>query len=212
MNKRPIQFLFLALLLVACARPDRTNVEPARRPTPTPGAPATVSPGKRVILHSASYTLIAADPAGALSALQRAVERADGYVTSASSWSGDGSNSYASLSAKVPPESLPALNEALMSLSDQIQSQSVYVQDVTAEIVKLRERRDELTQAQDEVGSLLTGKRDRGGLASYRILIELLDTELQYVEGQLDSYDEQSRMASFDVSINQPASLPAPLE
>jgi uncharacterized protein YukE len=210
MNKRPIQFVFLALLLVACAQPDRAGVEPARRPTHTPAA--TEPPGERVILHSASYTIIATDPARALSEMQQAVERAGGYVTSASSWTGDGSSSYASLSARVPPEALPALNEALVQIADQIQSQSAYIQDVTAEIAKLRERRQELTQAQDAVRSMLTGKSDRRGLDSYSILIELLDTELGYVEGQLDSYDEQSTLASFDVSINQPASVPALLE
>jgi hypothetical protein len=144
--------------------------------------------------------------------LQRAVEEAGGFVSSASSWSGEGSASYASLSAKVPPESLSALSEVVEKIADKVQNQSVYVQDVTSEVLKLQRRHHDLTQAQDEIILFLINKQKLDKLSTYGILDELLITELKSVEGQLESYEQQSKLGTFDVTINQPTSLVAPIE
>jgi hypothetical protein len=215
MNKHLIQFLFVALLLAAsagCAENNNSNVDPAPPVDETPVVPTFLFPVDRVILHSASYTIIDRNPSRALSDLQRAVEESGGYVDSASSWSGEGSASYASLSATVPPESLSALSEAISKIADQIQNQSVYVQDVTSEILKLQRRHHDLTQAQDQILLTLVSTKDPDRFSTYGILRELLDTELESVESQLESYEQQARLGTFDVTINQPASLIAPIE
>ena len=212
MNKRPIQFVFILLLLSACAGTNNSKVDLAQPTAETPVVPSFLLPVERVILHSASYTITVRNPARALSDLQRAVEAAGGYVDSASSWSGEGSGSYASLSAKVPPESLAALSEAVNKIADQVQNQNVYVQDVTSEVLKLQRRHHDLNQAQDEILLALISTKDPDNFSTYGILRELLDTELKSVESQLESYEQQSRLAGFDVTINQPASLIAPIE
>lgn len=212
MNKRLIQFVFAILLLSACTRKPNSNVDPVRRPTETPAVPSFLLPVERVIVRSASYTITARDPAQALSNLQRAVEKAGGYVNSASSWSAEGSGSYASLSAKVPPESLPGLSEAINKIADQVQNQSVSVQVVTSEILKLQRRHHDLTRARDELLLFLISAKDLDRLSSFGILQELLDTELKSVENQLESQEEQSKLGTFDVTINQPASLIKPIE
>jgi len=212
MNKRLIQFLLIVFLLSACAQTNKSSVDPAQPITETPVVPSFLLPVERVILHSASYTITVRNPARALSDLQRAVEEAGGFVNSASSWSGEGSGSYASLSAKVPPESLPTLSEALERIADEIQNQSVYVQDVTSDILKLQRRHHDLTRAQGELLWFLISKQDLDRLSTFGILQELLDTELKSVESQLESYEQQSRLGTFDVTINQPASTYAPIE
>ena len=210
MNKRLIPFLFVVLLLSACAGANPSTVEPAS--TKPPVVPFFLLPVDQVILHSASYTITVKNPARALTDLQRAVEEAGGYVSSASSWSGDGSGSYASLSAKVPPEALAALSTAVDKIADEIQSQSAYVQNVTEDILKLQRRHHDLTQAQEEILLLLVNKQSLDQLSTYGVIRELLDTELKSVEGQLESYEQQSRLATLDVTINQPTSVYAPIE
>ena len=215
MNKRLIQFCFVALLLTVsagCAGNNQANVDPAQPIAETPVVPSFLLAVDQVILHSASYTITAKDPARALSDLQRAVEEAGGFVNSASSWAGEGSGDYASLSANVPPEALPALSEAVNKIADKVQNQSVYVQDVTTDFLRLQRRHQDLTQAQDQIFLLLISTKDPDKFSAYGTLRELLDTELRSVENQLESYEEQSRLATLDVTINQPASLLAPLE
>ena len=211
MNKHLIQLLFVALFLAACSGTNNSNVDPAQ-PVETPAVPSFLRPVDSVILHSASYTIIVRNPTRALTDLQRAVEEAGGFVNSASSWAGEGSGSYASLSAKVPPESLSALSEVVDRIADQVQSQSAYVQDVTSDILQLQRRHRDLTRAQAEILLVLVNRQDRDRFPSYGILRELLDAELESVESQLESYEQQARMGTFDVTINQPASRVAPVE
>jgi hypothetical protein len=208
MKKQSIQFLFVALLLTACSGTNAT----AQPVSPTPVMPSFLLPMDGVILHSASYTIIAKNPARTLADLQKAVEQAGGYVSSASSYGGEGSGNYASLSAKVPPEALSALGDKIDKLADQVQNRNVYVQDVTAEILRLQQRHDDLARAQDDILSFLISQKDLDKVSSYGILHELLDNELKSVESQLASYQQQSKLASFDVTINQTASPVLPIE
>jgi hypothetical protein len=212
MNQRLIHFLFVALLLSACTGTTSSSVVPTPPGIETPEVPSFLLPVGRVTVYSASYTITVRNPAQALSELQRAVEKAGGYVDSASSWSGEGSGSYASLSAQVPPGALPALSEAVNKLAGQVQNQGLYVQDVTPEILQLQQRHEDLAQAQDQILLFLIGAKDLDRLSTYGILQELLDKELTAVESQLASYEKQSMMASLDITINQPQSLSAPIE
>lgn len=133
-------------------------------------------------------------------------------MNSASSWSGEGSASYASLSAKVPPEAFPALSEAVDRIADKIQNQNTYFQDVTSDVFKLQQRHHDLTEAQDQILLLLVSNKDSQKFSTYSILSELLDTELKSVESQLESYEQQAKLGTFDVTINQPSSLLTPIE
>ena len=212
MIKRIIQFLFVVLMLSACAGMNTPKAGPTQAAAETPVEPSFLAPVDRVLVHSASYTITVKNPTRALAELQRAVEAAGGFVDSASSWAGQGSGSSASLSANVPPASLPALSEAVDKIAEEVQSQSVYVQDVTADILRLQRRHEELTRANDEIILFLISKQNLNKLSTYRILQELLDTELKSVENQLESFEQQSKLAAFDVTINQPASRLAPIE
>jgi hypothetical protein len=212
MNRQLIHFLFVALLLSACTGTTSSSTVPTPPITATPELPSFLLPVGRVTVHSASYTIIARNPAQALVELQQAVEKAGGYVDSASSWAGEGSGSYASLSAHVPPDALPALSEAVNRLAGQVQNQNIYVQDVTSEILQLQRRHYDLTQAQDQILLFLVSTKDLDRLSTYGILQELLDQELKAVESQLDNYEKQSRLASLDITINQPQSLNVPIE
>ena len=212
MKRRPSQILFVFLLLAACAPTSRSSLEPVEPVSPTPAVPSFLLPGERVIVHSASYSITVRDPARALAELRRAVEQAGGYVTNASTWSGEGSSSSASLSAKVPPGALTGLGEAVERIADEVQSGSTYVQDVTSEVLKLQTRRRELTRAQEHLFSWLAQTRDPEADTTYRILSGLLENELYNVESQLDSYAGQSDLASFDVSLYQPEAVSVIIE
>jgi hypothetical protein len=100
------------------------------------------------------------------------------------------------------------LGEAVEKIADEVTSGSTYVQDVTSEVFSLQARHSELTRAQDHIFSWLTQSQDNPDAeTTYRILSGLLDNELRNVENQLASYEGQAELASFDVSLYQPAEL-----
>ena len=211
MNKRLVQFAAIVLLLSACGVKSTSSADPANLPPATPVVPSYLLFVDQVIVHSANYTIIVKNPAQALTDLEQAVEKAGGFVSSASAYSGDGSSSYASLSAKVPPESLPMLSAALNKIADQVQNQSIYVQDVTADVHRLQKRHADLTHARDELLLFLLNSKDLDRFSTFGILQELLDTELKSVESQLESQELQSKLGSFDVTINQPSAVYPPV-
>jgi len=216
MKKSAIQFLFLAFLLSACGPKVSSSVNPVQTPpTPDPtenSAPSFLFPVERIIIQSANYTIIVEHPDRAVFDLQQAVEKAGGYVVSASSWSGEDSTAYSSLSARIAPESLPALREAVIKIADQVQSQSIYMQDITSEYHELQQRHEDLVRAQDQTWQFMAQTNDHRLDSTFRILRELLDNDLENVEYQLKSYEQQARLATFDVTINQPAPVTVIIE
>ncbi len=200
MNKSLV-FVF-CFFLVACAPP--TVVGPARLPTKhTTISPTALPTGTRIILRSSSLTLIVEDPAKALSALERAVEEAGGFVVSASYYSSPDYPGYASLNAQVPPENLPELRRAAMAIASQVQSDSLYSQDVTSDFRRLHERLNQLHQSEDHLWQLATETRDHDLADSLTLLRDLIQQETLNVESQLLNYEDRSTLAAFDVTFNQ---------
>lgn len=202
MNKKPCFLLALSFLLVACAPPAITGPSPsptsltAISPTPPP-------PGARVILRTSSLSLNVEDPVEALSALEQAVQDAGGFVVSASYYSYSDTGGYASLSARVPPQSLPELRRAALEIATDVESDSVYSQDVTSEYRHLQDRLGQLRETEDQLWQLLTESGDPEPAGSLALLRELIQEETRSVESQLLSYEDRSTLASFDVTLNQ---------
>lgn len=201
--------IMLVLFAAACVPVVNSSVESGG---PTPGVPSILLPGERIVMQSASYSITVMDPARSLAELQQAVEQAGGIVTSASTWSGEGSSYSASLSAKVPPEALIGLGEVVRRMALEVQNGSTYIQDVTPEVRTLEQRQRELIRAQEQLFAWMKESRSRDTQATYTILSRLLENELTSVESQLNSYAGQADMASFDVSIYQPEAVSAIIE
>lgn len=213
------RYLAIALglfLLTACSPIGRVVPDPSQTPPP-PDAPRADFPfsptptsfprGEMTILHSASLSLAVDDPSGALSALQAAVVDAGGFVASGSSWSSPGSPAYASLSARVPPEALPELRRAVMELSSQVQSDSMYSQDVTLEFQQLQERLQAATMAENHLWQLLIQAGDPQLATSLTIARELVGQEKANLQRQITDYLSRATLATFDVTLNAPAAF-----
>jgi hypothetical protein len=214
--KRLVIFALAASLLSSC-RPTGVftpgpSPTPYSSPTPTPVSafsptPTSLPQGPRTILQSASLSLTVESPAIALSRIQGAVLEAGGFVVSASSWSAPGSPGYSSLSARVPPESIPALRRVALGLSTQIQGDSTYSQDVTADYRRLHERLQTVALAENHILQLLIQTNEPELATSLLIVRELLMQERTNVERQLADYQDRATLAAFDVTLNAPAAM-----
>ncbi|HSB89940.1 MAG TPA: DUF4349 domain-containing protein [Anaerolineales bacterium] len=215
MNVRRGSLIPLLLVLAACSPAAATEVVPSQIPATSPPVSPTPSPTavseQPIILQSASLSMIAADPVEASAALQALILEAGGYVVSSSSWSSTGSG-YASLSARVPPEALASLRRAAVEAADQIQSDSMYSQDVSLEYGLLLERAAALDHADGLLQRLLSQAGEPEALSSYILLRELLIQEQKNVESQIQNYRSRMSMASLDVSWSQAALTPMPIE
>lgn len=215
-NRAAIPLLLILSVLSACT--PSVGQPPLPSLTPSPGSgpgeaipfpPTPTSlPGERPrIVHSASLSLTVEDPSTALSLLQEAIVDAGGFVASASSWSSPGSTPYASLSAKVPPDALPEVRRAAIGLALQLQSDSLYSQDVTLESLQLQDRLQAISMAENHLWMLLLQTTDPQLARSLTILRELIGDEKESIQYQLTDLERRAEFASFDVSLNSPPAL-----
>ena len=205
----------LAACLLSSCRPNETfaptpNATPYSQLTPTPSGlfsppPTNLPLGPRIVIYSASLSLSVEDPSKAMSQIEGAVLEMGGVVVSSSSWSSPGSATSSSLSARVPPDSLPTLRRIAIGLSAQVQSDGTYSQDVTADHRRLHKQLQTLALAENDLVQLLTHAADNQTAASLLIAHQMLVQERSNVEAQLADYEDRAALASFDVSFNGPA-------
>ncbi len=205
--KRIIIPIVVSLLIAACA----TSVEKVQTPKPgltAPGTksqastPTSLSPEIKLIIRTSSMSLIVEDPVEALSMLEQAVEDAGGTVMSASSYSYPESGAYSNLNARVPPEALTELRRTTRELADEIQNDSVYNQDVTAQYRMLHDRLVDLNQAETHLWRLIADTQDARMVESLSLLRELVQQDVKNVESEMLNYEEGARLASFDITIS----------
>ncbi|HET7009465.1 MAG TPA: DUF4349 domain-containing protein [Anaerolineales bacterium] len=200
----------LAALLTGCAGPT-VVLEGTATPTPAemisqPPAPArrTSSPTSHVVIFSTSLSLVVDEPVDSMSQIETLIYDAGGYVASASSWPSGPDTSYASLNARVPPEAIAELRRAVLSFEGEVQSESAYTQDVSAEYDMLSQRLDDIAATETLLLKVLRESDDPSVLTSVLLLTELLRTERRNIEGQLRNYDDRAALASLDIVLNQP--------
>jgi hypothetical protein len=178
--------------------------------TPTPSeffaaTPALLTRGTRIIIQSANLSLNVDDPAKALAQIEGAVMELGGFVASSNSWTSPGSPASSSLSARVPRNSLPALRRVAIGLSNQIQSDGTYSQDVTPDHRRLLVRLRVLERAEDHLVQLLTHASAQEQVASLLIAHQMVVQEKTSIEAQLSEYEDRATYASFDVTLNGPS-------
>lgn len=198
---KSIFLLALSFLLIACS--PRASASPISPPAKLTVVASTSLPPTHMIIRSSSLSLVVDDPAEALSAIEQAVEDAGGFVASASYYSSPEYGDSASLSAKVPPESLSDLRRATLKLATEVQSDSVYSQDVTSEYQLLNDKLNDLNKTEAHLWELVTQTEDAELAKSLTLLRDLVQREISSVESQLLNYENSSAVASFDVTINQ---------
>jgi hypothetical protein len=94
-----------------------------------------------------------------------------------------------------------------LGLSTQVQSDSAYTQDVTADYRRLHEHLQALALAENHVLQLLIQTNEPQLATSLMIVRDLLVQERINVERQLADYQDRATLASFDVTLNAPAAV-----
>ena len=214
MNKAILSLLTASVLFSGCATPPApasptaSLTQSALRPGLPSGNPSgpTVLEGP-IVLRSSNLSLIVQDPAATIGEMERRIEEAGGYVSSAStSSSSDGG--YANLSARVPLESLTGLRLAVREMALQIEYDSTYSQDVTVEYAGLVERQRQLERAEQDIWSVLAKTTEAQSRAAFQLLLDLVRQESQNVESQLMYYNDSAGLAALDISLRSTAATP----
>lgn len=219
--KKPVlavMILVLALVATGCApapqlaAPRPAEVVPAPAAAPASGrelaaggsARPLAGDAGRMIIRTATLSVVVSDTARAQRAIVDAVNGMGGYVADANAWR-ENEQLRARLTVRVPAERLDALLAAIKELAVRVQQENITGRDVTEEYTDLKAQLVNLEATERELRELLTEVRQKTGkaedvLAIYRELTQIRG-EIERVRGRMQYLSTLSELATLTVDL-----------
>ncbi len=151
--------------------------------SPAPSKAAAPEPRfDRMIIRTATVSMIVADPTTAIERITTAVEGSGGYVNESKIWR-EGELTRATLSLRVPAARLTSTLAAVRKLAIRVQSETVSSEEVTQEYVDLTSQVRNLEATEVELRELMTEIRQRARKA--QDVLEISE-QLRSVRGEIE--------------------------
>lgn len=165
--------------------------------------PAASSP-QRMIVRTASMSLVVSDSRDAIDAITAAAERNGGYVNDSKVWR-EGELLRATMTLRVPSQKLSAILADVRRVAKRVQSESISSQEVTEEYVDLGSRLRNLEAAENELRQLMTTVRERARRAADVIemhqQLTTIRSEIEQVKGRMRYLEQVSAMSSINLEL-----------
>ena len=170
-------------------------------PAPPPRQPEAI---QRMIIRTATLSMIVDDTALTMDRLKDAAEAAGGYVSDSRVWR-EGEQLRGSISLRVPSPHLTATLASLRRLAVRIQSESVGSQEVTQEYVDLSSRLRNMEAAEAELRQLMTAMREKSKRASEVLEIyqqlSSIRGDIEQTKGRMRYLSEMTSLATVNVEL-----------
>ena len=186
-------FAVLLVALTLGCRADssftsQSTGEDAGAPMPLRDSAAAEPQQQRMIIRTASLTIVVADTRKAVDKVAATAEALGGYVSGSKVWR-EGELLRASISYRVPADKLNASLAAIRGDAVRVQSESMSSDEVTEEFVDLEARLKTLQATENELKVLMVAVRERSRKAS-----EVLEMHQQLMNIRSESERVQGRM------------------
>jgi chromosome segregation ATPase len=169
-----------------------------------PGAVADSLAPQRMIIRTATMTIIVANTEQAINAITTAAERNGGYINDSKVWR-EGELLRGTLSLRVPASRLSATLAAVRGNAVRVQSESSSSQEVTEEFVDLESRLRNLEAAERELLALMTTIRERSRKASEVLemhqQINNVRAEIEQIRGRMRYLSQMTSMSTLNVEL-----------
>jgi hypothetical protein len=188
------------------AQSDVAFEAPAAMPAPTPVVSGAVQDlvGDRMIVRTASLSIVVEDTDEALGAIEGLATSLNGYVSNLRTWRLD-DQMAATVTLRIPAESFDQARERIKDLATEVESEDVSGQDVTEEYVDLDARLRNLEVEEGELLELLasaqeTHKDAESILAIYREITNVRQ-QIEQLKGRMQYLESASALATLTISI-----------
>ncbi|MEO8033289.1 MAG: DUF4349 domain-containing protein [Acidobacteriota bacterium] len=167
-------------------------------------SPSKPAPSPRMIVRTATLSLIVTDAAEAMRALSRQAAQLGGYVTESKQWR-ENDQLRGSVTMRVPSERFDDMTATVKKSAVRVQSESVSGEDVTQEFSDLGARLRNAEAAEIELRELLTSVRQRTQKAAdvlevYEKLHELRG-EIEQIKGRMQYLGQVTAMSTLTVEL-----------
>lgn len=189
---------------------------PAAEPAPGNDSYSTESAlSERMIIRTVNLTLVVEDVEKSTQEFMTLVTTFQGYVAGSNLWR-DGTQTYSSITLRVPAESLDALVEALRSRATRIDNQSISTDDVSQEYVDLSSRLRNLEATEKELLEVLDNIYEKSYKAEdvisiYREITQIRG-EIEQIKGRQQYLEQLTALATVQVNLQPVATPPSVVE
>lgn len=164
--------------------------------------------GERQVIVTGSLTMTVEQPAEAAAEVARIVDQAGGRVDARTTVAPDGTDQgNAQLTVRIPTEALTATLESLGELGD-VERVEQSKQDVTSQARDLQARITALRTSVDRLITLMASADTTADLISIESALAERQSNLESLESQKRSLDDQVDMSTFTVYLGSEADAP----
>jgi len=181
----------------------------------TSGAGNSASAIERMVIYNANLRIAVVDPASTMDAVIEMAEEAGGFVVSSNiyqSTSDSGqSQPRASVTVRVPAGQLDSIMAAIKDLTpdpkEDVISEDVSGQDVTAEYTDLESRLRNLEAAEEALVALMEEAQDPEDVLAIFDELTYYRGEIEVVKGRMQYLEESAALSAISVDIVSKESL-----
>jgi len=158
---------------------------------------------ERKIIYNVSLQLIVQDTAASLEQIRLLTEEMGGFVAASNMWR-DQDQQRASLTVRVPVETLDSALAKFRALAVDVESQSVGSQDVTEEYVDLEARLKNEQRTERELQELLETRSEMGKTSDILEVhreLSLVRSQIEQIQGRMKYLENLSAMATIEISL-----------
>lgn len=163
----------------------------------------------RLVIKNASVSIIVPDPSKSMDAIARLADEMGGWVVTSNLYkitTGDGVEiPQASISIRVPAEKLnDALNKIKAEVEDpknDVRSENVSGEDVTATYTDLQSRKANLEQAESALREIMASATKTEDVLNVFNQLTQVRGEIEVLKGQIKYYEESSSFSAVSVEL-----------
>ncbi|TEU11235.1 MAG: DUF4349 domain-containing protein [Anaerolineales bacterium] len=160
---------------------------------------------ERMIIRTASMSVVVEDTDQALRELHALAKLHDGYIADSNRWLVDDDTPMANVTLRVPAESLDEVLDVIRGMAIKVESENISGQDVTEEYTDIQARLGNLEAAEEELLALLAEAREMRWkaediLAVHRDLTSIRQ-QIESLKGRSQYLERMTALATISVSI-----------
>ncbi|HJX39547.1 MAG TPA: DUF4349 domain-containing protein, partial [Anaerolineae bacterium] len=158
----------------------------------------------KMILRTASLTIVVKDTEEALEAIESLATQLGGYISDLQTWRLD-DQLAGTVTLRIPAESFDQARERIKDLALEVEGENVSGQDVTEEYIDLEARLGNLEMAEEELRELLasaqeTHKDADSILAIYQEITNVRQ-QIEQIKGRMQYLENAAALATLTISL-----------
>jgi hypothetical protein len=158
------------------------------------------------VIRTASLSLVVEDPAASADEIAKMAEELGGFVVSSNIFQAsfdETSNvvTRASVTIRVPSESLDEALEEIEAGAIEIQERNVHGEDVTQQYTDLQSRLRNLESAEEQLLEIMDSATETEDVLRVFDNLTRVREEIEVLQGQINYYEDSARLSSISIEL-----------